>query len=409
MASAYTGVAKINDIEYYIVTKNQTAEVIGSDYEGNIYIPAVVEYEGVTCNVVSIGREAFRNCTNLTSVFISNSVTQIGDYAFAGCTGLQAIVIPNSVNDLGIYAFSECKNLLFVTFSSGLTSIKERSFYGCSSLTSVTIPDNVKSIGELAFSYCNSLNTVILGRGIERLDYYAFSGNSGLTDVYCYAVDVPTTNNAFTNSYLEYATLHVPEESVGQYEKKEPWKNFGNIIGMKGTITPDIPKCAMPTIGYDNNKLTFSCETEDVTFVYDIADYDIRTGNGSEVNLSVTYYISVYASKNGYNNSDVARATLCWINTEPLAVGINGIENRSNTEDGVVSVRALPVLIQSRGGVLIIEGVDKGTPISVYNTAGQLVGKAHAADTTTTVSTTLSHGDVAIVTIGNRSVKLYIQ
>ena len=111
------------------------------------------------------------------------------------------------------------------------------------------------------------------------------------------------------------------------------------------------------------------------------------------------YHISVYATKSGYQDSDIATATLCWIDVEPIKEGI---------ENGVASVRAQPVLIQSHDGVLTIEGASEGMPVCVYNAAGQLVGSATTSSGTTTVSTTLRDGSVAIVRIGEKAVKVMV-
>ena len=52
----------------------------------------------------------------------------------------------------------------------------------------------------------------------------------------CLAEKVPSTDSdAFYNSYIEYATLRVPDQSVAAYSSAEPWKNFGKIEGIKET------------------------------------------------------------------------------------------------------------------------------------------------------------------------------
>lgn len=63
---------------------------------------------------------------------------------------------------------------------------------------------------------------------------------------------------------------------------------------------------------------------------HSITDADIKAGSGNEVQLGVTYNISVYATKSGYDNSETATATLCWIDASPKTEGItNGIANIS--------------------------------------------------------------------------------
>ena len=100
----------------------------------------------------------------------------------------------------------------------------------------------------------------------------------------------------------------------------------------------EVEKCATPTIGYQNGKLTFNCETEGAICQYTITNNDVKSGSSEEIQLGVTYNISVYAKKSGYENSNVAKAKLCWVDEDPQ---IEGITN------GVANVRARAVLIQN--------------------------------------------------------------
>ena len=73
----------------------------------DIVIPRV--YNGIP--VTSIGDDAFKNCTSLTSVVIGDFVTSIGSYAFSNCTSLKKIEIPDSVKSIGHHAFFNCTSL----------------------------------------------------------------------------------------------------------------------------------------------------------------------------------------------------------------------------------------------------------------------------------------------------------
>jgi hypothetical protein len=65
-------------------------------------------------------------------------------------------------------------------------------------------------------------------------------------------------------------------------------------------------KCATPTISFAKGKLHFACETEGVTFHYSITAPSLEDTVGNDVELSTTYTVRVYASKDGYEDSDAA-------------------------------------------------------------------------------------------------------
>ena len=325
----------INGLWYDILKKAKEAKVIQNknypEYSGDIVIPETVEYEGVSCNVTSISDRAFFQCYSLTSMRIPSSVTSVGNQAFFGCSGLTSMTIPNSVTSIGSEAFfscsyltsvsipnsvtsigggafSNCSRLTSVTIPNSVTSISYYTFSDCSGLTSVTIPNSVTAIGNNAFYGCTGLTTVTIGNSVTEINSQAFANCEELTDVYCLAEKVPSiSSDAFDGSYINYATLHVPEASVAAYQSTAPWSGFKAIVGLDDT-TPETKKCAMPTISLVDGELVFGCETEGVEFVSEVTVNDAGTYNGSKVSLSGTYKVSVYATKAGYDNSDVATA-----------------------------------------------------------------------------------------------------
>ena len=143
-------------------------------YSGTVNIPSIVSYNGNNYNVVSIGDQAFSNCTGLTSVTIPEGVTSIGSSAFAGCTGLTSVTIPEGVTSIGNSAFFGCSGLTSVTIPEGVTSIGKEAFHNCSGLTSVTIPEGVTSIGESAFYGCSGLTSVTIPSSVTSIGNYAF-------------------------------------------------------------------------------------------------------------------------------------------------------------------------------------------------------------------------------------------
>ena len=75
-SSAYD--AKIDGIYYNLIPKGKAAMVVGGDekYRDEISIPSTVVYEGETYKVESVSPWAFRECTNLTKVTLSNGIKE---------------------------------------------------------------------------------------------------------------------------------------------------------------------------------------------------------------------------------------------------------------------------------------------------------------------------------------------
>ncbi len=353
-------------------------------------------------SVTSIGSVAFSYCKSLTSITIPNSVTSIGNNAFYGCSSLTSVTFGNSVTSIEDYVFYGCSSLTSVTFGNSVTSIGDYAFYGCSSLTSVTIPNSVTSIGEYAYLYCSGLTSVTIGNSVTSIGNDAFSNCTGITSVISKMKNPCTiSSNCFPQDVFYNVTLNVPYGTTDIYKSTYYWKKFVYIEeGEPSGGSSEPETCAKPTIGYSNGKLSFNSTTEGATCYYSITDTDIKAGSGDEVNLTVTYNVSVYASKVGYNNSETATATLCWIDTTPTTEGIT---------NGVTQIPANAVLIQAHDGFICISGIDESKQIAIYQTDGKQVATAKAYNGSASVATNISKGTPVIVKIGEKAVKVVMQ
>ena len=238
-------------------------------------------------------------------------------------------------------------------------------------MTSITIPNSVKYIYSEAFAEC-----------------------SNLEDVYCYAENFYGIGvDIFKDSYIEYATLHVPSSALSYYQTTAPWSGFGTIKALGGT-EPEAKKCEKPVISYANGELEFTCSTEGVEFASEIKCKDVNKFNTSKVSLSACYDISVTATKAGYDNSDVATAKLYWLPTSDIGTNINTAKTRG-------------VVIQSAGGFITLSGLDTNERVDFFAIDGVALGSATATDGTATFSA--KSDTIVVAKIGKESVKIAVE
>jgi hypothetical protein len=81
----------------YTLRKNNTlsCRAVNKDALVNVELPQTVRVDGFDYQVGSIEIEGFRNCNNLKSITIPNSVKKIGRCAFSDCKELESVVMPD--------------------------------------------------------------------------------------------------------------------------------------------------------------------------------------------------------------------------------------------------------------------------------------------------------------------------
>jgi len=206
-------------IGYHVLsTEDHTVEVCQSTsgYRGSINIPATVNYQGTTYDVVALGYGAFYGST-LTSVTIPTSVTRIDDGCFWESNGPITIDIPASVTEIGVRAFAanrmttinvdganpEFCSIDGMLFSKDSTNIIECpsgkrgavalpqkthliwpcAFWNCKSITDITLHEGVDSIYYWAFANASSLNSIVIPSSVTMIGESPFAGCTSLTNI----------------------------------------------------------------------------------------------------------------------------------------------------------------------------------------------------------------------------------
>ena len=169
-------------------------------------------------------------------------------------------------------------------------------------------------------------------------------------------------------------------------------------VTVKGTFRNG-NKCKIPKITYECGKIVFSSQTEGVKFDSEIKVADAQKYTEDTISLAATYDICVFATKEDYEDSDTATATLCWIDQQAQTEDI---------ADDVVQIPSRAVLIQSEKGILTIQGADDGTQIYVYDINGTHIATTISKNGLASIITSLQSGSVAIIKIGEKSIKIVI-
>ena len=169
----------LSETEKTLTVTNGDLDWGPTDYMGDVVIPATVDYEGETWQVVAfdgavfhshmmlnsivinaeikiIPNRTFYMCTDLHTIILPNSVDSIGDGNFYKTSSLDSIILPEGLAHVGTYLFEESA-IRQITIPETMTTIPEGMFFYCEELESIEIPNSVRSIGAEAFHDCKNL------------------------------------------------------------------------------------------------------------------------------------------------------------------------------------------------------------------------------------------------------------
>lgn len=397
--NAYGYDFEVNGIYYDYNPNDQTAIVTYSfydEYAGNINIPNQVSYNGRTLPVLSIGGNAFRNCTELESVSLPNELTSIGWNVFEGCTKINKINIPERVTYIGGGAFQRCSALSEIEIPENITHILDETFDGCTNLTKVTLPANLDYIQGYAFYNCTKLQSIRIPAKTSNIMDYAFKG--------CESLETIVFEDNTEKIRLAVNYVHGPFEGskpkaiyLGRSVESFPYY----------THSLDLSQTEIISIGRNCKRYTLSFDDfEAISIIYSFHDnpenVSFSFSNQTYIN-SILYvpigtkdkYLAAKGWKNFFNIQEMDVADMWNGDGDP----INSLER----------VKANTILIQCSNGTLNIQGASTGTSISVYSTSGMMVGSAKSIGASTSIATSLRNGEIAIVKIGGKSMKVMMK
>ena len=113
--------------------------------------------------IKSLGAESFAECRSLPYIDLRNLDCDISDKAFRECTSLQYVYMSNSANitSIGEEAFAYCTSLSYAEIGAGVNNIKNEAFSNCVGLKTLNIKSTASiTFGEDVFENCHSINKI---------------------------------------------------------------------------------------------------------------------------------------------------------------------------------------------------------------------------------------------------------
>lgn len=163
-----------NKLKFLFDSSTKQATLVANSYSGDIVIPEVITHDGLDYTVTAIGTDAFRSCSELSSVTLPKTLNSIGENAFGGCSGLTSVTLPEGLTSIGQYAFNGCTGLTSIKLPNSLTSLERGVFAACEGLVSVILPDSLTRLGYDSLAKCYKIVSITLPQTLEFMEQGVF-------------------------------------------------------------------------------------------------------------------------------------------------------------------------------------------------------------------------------------------
>ncbi|MBR4872337.1 MAG: leucine-rich repeat protein [Clostridia bacterium] len=204
-------------------------------------ITSIVVAEGITV----IGKYAFNELKQATSVTLPATLTYIYDHAFRYCHGLVAVNFTASTTELtiGDNAFNQCKSLPTITIPSNVIKISGSSFTQCYVMTEMIFEEGISAIGAKAYHSCYVVNNIVFPESLVTLGYGSTSAFTGdLTALSNLTFLNKDTNiiGTFPANYKDGTKLSITITApAGGAVQEYATKNGYTFVALGGTPEPD--------------------------------------------------------------------------------------------------------------------------------------------------------------------------
>lgn len=198
--------------------------------------------------VENIGDNAFTDNTSIEEIIIPGSVTEIGESAFEGCQNLTTAVIENNSAEavsayslksrsangtsIGAKAFKNCSKLQSVTLSENVISIGEEAFNDCGALEKIIILNKSCELSD------GSIPTKTVLHAPKDSTAEAYATQNGLTfEEHCLKVEKVEKATCTKDEYTTYSCLGCGESLTEKTADATGHKNVVTDVAVAATCT----------------------------------------------------------------------------------------------------------------------------------------------------------------------------
>ena len=256
-AANYIGTKIIDKVKYDLYDEGFAAVYADktSTLSGDIIIVDQVNYNNNIYYSTQIGKNAFEDCTEITSITIPNGIKYISDGAFNNCTGLTSVSLPNSVVEIGHVVFENCTGINSITIPESVTEIGNNAFKNTAWYNNQ--PDGLLYINNVLYKYKGTMpefTWLVVKRGTISISPEAFSNQKNLVSLtiplsvkdfiggsqvnFCtnlsqirvFYVNPPDVSTYPIDDTYKNCTLYVPVGTKTAYLQNDIYKRFKAIV-----------------------------------------------------------------------------------------------------------------------------------------------------------------------------------
>jgi len=134
-----------------IIIQSTCEKINSSAFNGNATLEEVVILADGDKGVKSIGNYAFKDCINLKTISMPNTVEELGVGVFANCSSLKNVQLSNRIKILPSQIFANCTALMEIDIPEGIKEMQGFMFQGARALTKISLPISLEIIADDCF------------------------------------------------------------------------------------------------------------------------------------------------------------------------------------------------------------------------------------------------------------------